>query len=127
MLLAAMRLANKKQYNWQASAKFFLPANYNSVARQFLRCTLHKLQNNEILFQLFQCVELSNEPVLLETLSSALADWTELSAVAALRQLFADLNKRRKIKIFKFFKLNPNTKLINPFLKQFLTCKKLLA
>jgi len=99
MLLATARLAHKKQYSWQASAKFFLPANYASVARQFLRCALHKLQNNEILFQLFQCAELATEPGLLATVAAALADWAELSAVAALRQLLADLNMQKALRL----------------------------
>jgi hypothetical protein len=55
MLIPILRIAAKKQYGWQVNSNFYLPGNYTSVAKQFLRCVLHQLINNKILFQLFQC------------------------------------------------------------------------
>ena len=55
MIISIMRIAWKKQYGWQVNTNFYLPGNYNSVAKQFIRCVLHQLVNNKILFQLFQC------------------------------------------------------------------------
>lgn len=55
MIISVMRIAWKKQYAWQANSNFYLPCNYSSVAKQFLRCVLHQLVNNRIFFQLFQC------------------------------------------------------------------------
>lgn len=54
MLTAIMRIASNKIYGWQTNSNFYLPGNYTSIARQFLRCTLHQLVNNKIFYQLFQ-------------------------------------------------------------------------
>lgn len=48
------RIASKKIYSWQANYNYYLPGNYCSIAKQFLRCTLHQLVSNQIFFQLFQ-------------------------------------------------------------------------
>lgn len=96
MLLAAIRLAQKKVFTWQATApNFFLPGNYASVAKQFIRCVLHQFQNNEIFYQLFQGEFESNSHF--ELIAIALADLPELNSVAALRQIISDLNLQKPL------------------------------
>lgn len=41
-------------FAWQTNNNFYLPGNYSSIAKQFLRCALHQLVNNKIFFHLFQ-------------------------------------------------------------------------
>lgn len=96
MLTAAIRLAQKKLFTWQASApNFYLPGNYASVAKQFIRCVLHQFQNNEIFYQLFQGEFDSSSH--LELIATALADFAELNSVAALRQIISDLNLQKPL------------------------------
>ena len=54
MLNAIMRIASKKMYAWQVNSTFYLPGNYTSIAKQFIRCLLQQLLSNKILYQLFQ-------------------------------------------------------------------------
>ncbi len=72
-------------YGWQGDSNFYFPGNYNSVAKQFLRCILHQLVRNEIFYQLFQCEFESMD--LFETLANTLNDFTELNSVGALRHI----------------------------------------
>lgn len=96
MLMAAIRLAQKKVFTWQATApNFYLPGNYASVAKQFIRCVLHQFQNNEILYQLFQGEFDTNSHF--ELIAIALADLPELNSVAALRQIISDLNLQKPL------------------------------
>jgi hypothetical protein len=98
MLMAAIRLAQKKVFTWQATApSFYLPGNYASVAKQFIRCVLHQFQNNEIFYQLFQSDFESEASSHLELIATALADFAELNSVAALRQIINDLNLQKPL------------------------------
>jgi hypothetical protein len=97
MIMVALKISQKKLFTWQATSNFYLPGNYASVARQFLRCVLHQFQNNEIFYQLFQSE--FESPLHLELIASALADFPELSSVAALRQIVADLNLQKPLNI----------------------------
>ncbi len=82
-------------YSWQVTNYFYLPGNYSSVAKQFIRCVLHQLVQNEIFYQLFQCRFESVE--LIEAIAVSLNDFNELNSVTALRQIFKDLNFKKAI------------------------------
>lgn len=86
-------------FAWQTNNNFYLPGNYSSVAKQFLRCALHQLVNNKIFFHLFQHNFESSD--LLEALAISLNDFNELTSVAALRQI---INVNLKLSLSLFIK-----------------------
>lgn len=71
-----------------------LPANTASIARQFLRCTLHQLNSNGIFRQIFQSHH--SDVILFRSIAISLADFTELNQVTPLKELF-------EVCIFIFF------------------------
>jgi len=108
MILTVLKIASKKMYSWQVNSNFYLPGNYSSISKQFLRCVLHQLAGNQIFFQLFQSefesmssflfsrifnsnhiftLFLLKGPELLETLSTALNDFNELNSISALKHI----------------------------------------
>ncbi|CAF0899614.1 unnamed protein product [Brachionus calyciflorus] len=95
MLNATMRIAAKKMYCWQANNNFYIPGNYNSIAKQFIRCLLQQLVNNKIFYQLFQLD--FDDAELLEILAVSLNDFNELTSVAALKQVINDINIQKSI------------------------------
>ncbi|RNA03026.1 hypothetical protein BpHYR1_038535, partial [Brachionus plicatilis] len=82
-------------YYWQANNNFYLPGNYSSIAKQFIRCLLQHLVNNRILYQLFQLD--FDDAELLEILAVSLGDFNELTSVAALKQVISDINVQKSI------------------------------
>ncbi|XP_074643701.1 protein unc-79 homolog [Tubulanus polymorphus] len=96
MLQAVSRISSSSPYSWQAECNsLIIPGNSVSVARQFLRCTLHQLTPNGLFVQLFQSK--CDEPEFFKTIASALVDFTELNAYAPLLLLLEGLNNRKNL------------------------------
>ena len=68
------------------SSNVHLPGNTMSIARQFIRCTLHQLLSNGIFRQIFQSH--SSDVILFRAIAVALADFAELNQVSPLKELF---------------------------------------
>lgn len=92
MLKAVVRIASCSLYTWQSESNTHLPGSAVSVARQFLRCTLHQLAPNDIFVQIFQS---QFDVEFFKTIAAALADFAELNQVSPLLFLFESLNERK--------------------------------
>ncbi|GFT07465.1 protein unc-79 homolog [Nephila pilipes] len=95
MLRIVARIASSPNYPWQGECNIHLPGGSVSVARQFLRCTLHQLAPNGIFVQVFQSHII--EPEFYKTMACALADFTEVNQVTPLLLLFENLNDRKHL------------------------------
>ncbi|GIY03869.1 protein unc-79 homolog [Caerostris extrusa] len=95
MLRIVARIASSPNYPWQGECNIHLPGGSVSVARQFLRCTLHQLAPNGIFVQIFQSHII--EPEFYKTMACALADFTEVNQVTPLLLLFENLNDRKHL------------------------------
>ena len=71
-------------------SKVHLPANTASIARQFIRCTLHQLSSNGIFRQIFQSY--TSDAILFRSIAISLADFAELNQVTPLKELFEVFN-----------------------------------
>ncbi|XP_023216123.1 protein unc-79 homolog [Centruroides sculpturatus] len=94
MLKAVVRIASGSLYTWQTESNTHLPGSAVSVARQFLRCTLHQLAPNDIFVQIFQS---QFDVEFFKTIAAALADFAELNQVSPLLFLFESLNERKHL------------------------------
>ncbi|XP_064622108.1 protein unc-79 homolog isoform X4 [Lineus longissimus] len=84
MLQSVATIAASNPYSWQYDCNnLIVPGNSVSVARQFLRCTLHQLAPNGIFPQLFQ--SRIDEPDFMKTMASALVDFPELNCYSPLQ------------------------------------------
>ncbi|GFV14034.1 protein unc-79 homolog [Trichonephila clavipes] len=88
-------IASSPNFPWQGESNVHLPGGSVSVARQFLRCTLHQLAPNGIFVQIFQSHII--EPEFYKTMACALADFTEVNQVTPLLLLFENLNDRKHL------------------------------
>ncbi|KAF8766719.1 Protein unc-79 like protein [Argiope bruennichi] len=95
MLRIVARIASSPKYPWQGECNIHLPGGSVSVARQFLRCTLHQLAPNGIFVQIFQSHII--EPEFYKTMACALADFQEVNQVTPLLLLFENLNDRKHL------------------------------
>ncbi|CAL1284324.1 unnamed protein product [Larinioides sclopetarius] len=95
MLRIVARVASSPKYPWQGECNIHLPGGSVSVARQFLRCTLHQLAPNGIFVQIFQSHII--EPEFYKTMACALADFQEVNQVTPLLLLFENLNDRKHL------------------------------
>ncbi len=94
-------------YSWQITNYFYFPGNYTSIAKQFIRCVLHQLVQNEIFYQLFQCRFESCD--LIEAIAVSLNDFADLNGVMGLRQIFKDLNFKKTINMDTCIRILNNT------------------
>nr|XP_042898256.1 protein unc-79 homolog isoform X2 [Parasteatoda tepidariorum] len=106
ILRIVSRIAATPKYPWQSESTIQLPAGSVSVARQFLRCTLHQLAPNGVFVQIFQshCLE----PEFFKTMASALADFNELNQVTPLISLFENMNERKHLHFEVIFHMLDN-------------------
>ncbi|XP_035227755.1 protein unc-79 homolog isoform X3 [Stegodyphus dumicola] len=95
MLRVVARIASSPSYPWQTESNIHLPGGSVSIARQFLRCTLHQLAPNGVFVQIFQSHVI--EPEFYKTMASALADFTEVNQVTPPLLLFENLNDRKHL------------------------------
>ncbi|XP_054711004.1 protein unc-79 homolog [Uloborus diversus] len=95
MLRVVARIAASPNYPWQSESNIHLPGGSVSIARQFLRCTLHQLAPNGIFVQIFQSHVI--EPEFYKTMALALADFAEVNQVTPLLMLFENLNERKHL------------------------------
>jgi len=87
-------IASSSPYPWQSELSgAIIPGNSISVARQFIRCVLHQLAQNNILLQLFMS-DLSGTDCL-KTISAALLDFSDLNSFAALQILLDAVNEMK--------------------------------
>ncbi|OQR74278.1 protein unc-79-like [Tropilaelaps mercedesae] len=94
ILRAVSKIAQQFFYPWQSESNTHLPGGCNSVACQFIRCTLHRLSANGIFIQIFQG---HFDRDFFKVMASALADFNELNQLQPLTILFEDLNERKQL------------------------------
>ncbi|CAD5115352.1 DgyrCDS4332 [Dimorphilus gyrociliatus] len=96
MLNAASRIAAGIHYSWQNEIPtLIIPGNCVSVARQFIRCTLHQLSPNGIFSQLI--VSQIDNSDLLKTIATALIDFQDLNCFMALQSILEGVNEMKNI------------------------------
>ncbi|CAN8031368.1 unnamed protein product, partial [Ixodes persulcatus] len=94
ILRVVARVASQVFYPWQHESNVHLPGGCNSVARQFIRCTLHQLSTNGIFQQIFQG---NFDADFFKVMATALADFNELNQIQPLMILFEELNERKHV------------------------------
>ncbi|XP_028968019.1 protein unc-79 homolog [Galendromus occidentalis] len=94
MLRVVAKIAQQYFYAWQSESNMHLPGGCNSVACQFIRCTLHRLSANGIFIQIFQG---HFDRDFFKVLASCLADFNELNQLQPLITLVEDLNERKQL------------------------------
>ncbi|XP_076339617.1 UNC-79 domain-containing protein isoform X3 [Tachypleus tridentatus] len=77
------------------SKNTYLPGGAGSVARQFLRCTLHQLAPYGVFTQIFSAEFVDTE--FFKTMAQALTDFCELNQISPLIYLFENLNEKKQI------------------------------
>lgn len=87
-------IAQQYFYSWQSESNTHLPGGCNSVACQFIRCTLHRLSANGIFIQIFQG---NFDRDFFLVMASALADFNELNPLQPLSILVEELNERKQL------------------------------
>ncbi|XP_072170179.1 protein unc-79 homolog [Diadema setosum] len=95
MLQVVGRIASATFYPWQSESIGSPPGHSCTVAKQFLRCTLHQLAPNGIFPQLF--LSKIEDQSFLPTMAAALQDFNELSPTDAISHLLEGLNDRRNL------------------------------
>ena len=91
------RYALRPPYSWQQEQHVHLhvPGNIRSVARQALRCALHRLASNGVFQQLFTgCFA---DAQLFRAIAASLGEFTEMNAIAPLVMLFQELSDRKQL------------------------------
>ncbi|XP_077992141.1 protein unc-79 homolog [Glandiceps talaboti] len=89
------RIASSTIYPWQTDSLVNTPASSITVARQFLRCTLHQLVPMSVFPQLFQ--SRIEDPFFLKTVAASLTDFNDLSPTAPISYLLEGLNSKKTI------------------------------
>ncbi|CAG2106015.1 unnamed protein product [Medioppia subpectinata] len=89
------KYAGLTAYHWQSESNIHLPGSTASIARQFIRCTLHQLAPNGIFKQLFYA-HFTN-PGFFKSIALALSDFVDLNQVSPLVELFQNLNERKHL------------------------------
>ncbi|RWS30132.1 protein unc-79-like protein [Leptotrombidium deliense] len=95
MLLMVAKYANLNRYPWQCESSIYIPGNSNSIAKQFLRCSLHQLSTNGIFQRLFSSYNIDEN--FLKAMSTSLSDYVELNQISPLTILFEDFNERKHL------------------------------
>ncbi|KAK8775211.1 hypothetical protein V5799_031444 [Amblyomma americanum] len=94
ILRLVAKVASQVYYPWQHESNVHLPGGCKSVARQFIRCTLHQLSTNGIFQQIF----LGNfDADFFKVMAAALADFNELNQMQPLMILFEELTERKHV------------------------------
>ncbi|XP_041469783.1 protein unc-79 homolog [Lytechinus variegatus] len=95
MLQVVGRVASATFYPWQSESIGCPPGHCCTVAKQFLRCTLHQLAPNGVFPQLF--LSKIEDQTFLPTMASSLQDFNELNPTDAIIHLLEGLNDRRNL------------------------------
>ncbi|XP_006811597.2 LOW QUALITY PROTEIN: protein unc-79 homolog [Saccoglossus kowalevskii] len=95
MLQVVGRIAGSTLYPWQPESLVNTPASSITVARQFLRCTLHQMAPMGIFPQLFQTR--MEDPYFMKTLAASLTDFNELNPIAPISYLLEGLNFKKTL------------------------------
>lgn len=92
-LQTVARIAASSPYPWHVDSNLMAPGNCVSIARQFLRCSLHHLAPNGIFPVLFQSnLEDSN---FWKTMASVLIDFNELTCHTPIQLLLEGFNNKK--------------------------------
>lgn len=94
ILRLVARVASQVYYPWQHESNVHLPGGCKSVARQFIRCTLHQLSTNGIFQQIFTG---NFDADFFKVMAAALADFNELNQIQPLMILFEELTERKHV------------------------------
>ncbi|XP_022099411.1 protein unc-79 homolog isoform X2 [Acanthaster planci] len=95
MLQVVARIASGIFSPWQAESIGSPPGHCCTVAKQFLRCTLHQLAPNGIFPQLF--LSKIEDGDFLKTMAVALTDFSDLSPLDAVSFLLEGLNEKKTL------------------------------
>ena len=95
ILKLTSRYALRCVFPWQMESNIHLPGNTASIARQFIRCTLHQLNSNGIFRQIFQTH--SGDIIMFRSIAISLADFVELNQVTPLKELFEALTDDKQL------------------------------
>ncbi|XP_070377842.1 protein unc-79 homolog isoform X1 [Dermacentor albipictus] len=94
ILRLVAKVASQVYYPWQHESNVHLPGGCKSIARQFIRCTLHQLSTNGIFQQIFTG---SFDADFFKVMAAALADFNELNQMQPLMILFEELTERKHV------------------------------
>ncbi|XP_033647940.1 protein unc-79 homolog [Asterias rubens] len=95
MLQVVARIANAAFFPWQSESFGSPPGHCCTVAKQFLRCTLHQLAPNGIFPQLF--LSRVEDGEFWKTMVVALTDFSELTPTDAISFLLEGLNEKKTL------------------------------
>lgn len=94
ILRLVAKVASQVYYPWQHESNVHLPGGCKSIARQFIRCTLHQLSTNGIFQQIFTG---NFDADFFKVMAAALADFNELNQMQPLMILFEELTERKHV------------------------------
>lgn len=98
ILLSVTRIARNPCYSWELDSSTFIPSNFRSIARQFMRCVLHQLSGNGIFSMIFHMdLQGSHRQKFFNTIVQCLLDFNELNPSVPVATFFQEMNDRKSI------------------------------